>query len=111
MHANLEENEEEEGILRGLDKVEAEVYSDDADFTAFADAVDLQVNTQAPIAIENVVEVAPIPLATPHVAATTGKGGRKRSNPGKETPVCRSTRDQGFKAQSNMDQPPSTEEM
>ncbi|PBK85112.1 hypothetical protein ARMGADRAFT_1036608 [Armillaria gallica] len=86
LHANLEENEEEEGILRGLDEVEAEIYSDNADFTAFADAVDLQINTQAPIAIENVVEVAPVPLATPHVAATTRKGGRKRSNPGKETP-------------------------
>lgn len=110
LHANLEENSEEEEILRGLDEVEAEVYSDDADFTAFADAVDLQVNTQAPIAIEDVVEVAPVPLAAPHVAATTGKGGRKRSNPSKETPARRSARGQGLEARSNTDQPPPAEE-
>ncbi|PBK59666.1 hypothetical protein ARMSODRAFT_1027212 [Armillaria solidipes] len=83
LQANLEENSEEEEILRGLDEVEAEVYSDEVDFTAFADAIDLQVDTQtapASIVTEDIVEAAPVPLAMPRVTATKGKGGRKKAN-------------------------------
>ncbi|KAK0184536.1 hypothetical protein F5146DRAFT_1006524 [Armillaria mellea] len=97
LQANLEENSEEEEILRGLDEVEAEVYSDNADFTAFTDAIDLQANTltvPASTVIEDIVEATPVPEAAPQVKATKGKGGRKKANTS-----------QGSKVQSQMDQP------
>ncbi|PBK58806.1 hypothetical protein ARMSODRAFT_1027930 [Armillaria solidipes] len=114
LQANLKENSEEEEILRGLDEVEAEVYSDEADFTAFADAVDLQVDTQtapASIVTEDIVEATPVPLAMPRVTATKGKGGRKKANTSKEAPARRSARGQGLEAPSNIDQPPPAEGM
>lgn len=114
LQANLEENSEEEEILRGLDEVEAEVYSDEVDFTAFADAVDLQVDTQtvpASIVTEDIVEATPVPLATPCVTAMKGKGGRKKANTSKEAPAHRSACGQGLKAPSNIDQPPLAEGM
>ncbi|KAK0434668.1 uncharacterized protein EV420DRAFT_1488578 [Desarmillaria tabescens] len=89
LKANLEENSDEEEMLKGLDNIDAEVFSDDDDFECDVPAItnhvlDSQASVQmipAPITTTSVVEAGSVPLAQPCDTTTKEKRGRKKANP------------------------------
>ncbi|KAK0450577.1 uncharacterized protein EV420DRAFT_741101 [Desarmillaria tabescens] len=93
--AGLEENPEEEAILRGLDEVEAEIYSDESDFDSKAPIVtahslNLQADSRAvpTLITESVGATASVPLAQPGTTTSNVTGGKKKIDPDPGVPAC-----------------------
>ncbi|KAK0437587.1 uncharacterized protein EV420DRAFT_1753458 [Desarmillaria tabescens] len=110
--ANLEENSEEEEILRALDDIDAEMDSDESDFDSALPIVTAhnpnhEASAQAvpaPI-VGSVGEIPPVPLVQSRVMASNEKRGRKQASSGVEAPAHRSAHGQGLPVQSDMEVP------